>query len=192
MSQMNHLEQQAANRRAAWRWGSLIVGLLGLQVAGGVVAIILATGDESVAVVPNYHEKALNWDQEMAAQAASAALGWRCEVTPDQGESVPCGIRITLTNRDGMPVEVESGELRLYRHVRASDVRQVPIPAGKFALLEIADCFEAAGIWQVMLDLRCEHGERFLHSQEILVGSSVAAESDRRPAQAKTSARSGG
>lgn len=187
---MNQLELQQANRRAAWRWGSLIVGLLGLQVAGGVVAIILATGDESVAVVPNYHEKALNWDQEMAAQAASAALGWKCDVTTLDGQSVPSGVRITLTNRDGMPVVVESGELRIYRHVRASDVSHVPIPAGKFALLEIADCFDAAGIWQVMLDLRCEHGDRFLHSQEILVGSSNAAAGANQPAPSTTAANS--
>ena len=68
-----------------------------------------------------------------------------------------------------MPVEVESGELRLYRHVRASDIKQVPIPAGKFAMLELPGCFDAAGLWQVMLDLNCENGDRFLHSQELKV-----------------------
>ena len=166
---MNPTEIQKANRRAAWRWGSLVVGLLGLQVAGGVVAIILATGDESVAVVPNYHEKALNWDAEMAAQAASAALGWHCEVMQINNEATPSGLRLTLTDRQGMPVLVESGELRLYRHFRASDVRQVPIPSGKFSKLELPRCFDAIGLWQVMLDLKCENGDRFLHSQELVV-----------------------
>ncbi len=145
---------------------------MGLQVAGGVVAIILATGDESVAVVPNYHEKALNWDAEMAAQAASAALGWQCEVSQINKQTIPSGLRITLTDREGKPVLVQSGELRLYRHVRASDVREVPIPMGKFAMLELPDCFNAVGLWQVMLDLKCENGDRFLHSQELVVEKS--------------------
>ena len=61
-------ETQKANRRAAWRWGGFVVGLLSLQVAGGITAIVLATGDESVAVVPNYHEKSLQWDAEVAVR----------------------------------------------------------------------------------------------------------------------------
>lgn len=160
---------QRANRRAAWRWGSLVVGLLSLQVAGGIVAIILASSDESVAVVPNYHEKALNWDAEMAAQAASAALGWRCEVSQIGGTAEPGGLRITVTDREGKPVAVRSGALRLYRHIRAADVRRLPLPAGQFALLELSDCFDAPGLWQVMLELRGDGGETFLHSQELMV-----------------------
>ncbi len=171
-AELGPAEYRRANRRAAWRWGSFVVGLLGLQVAGGIVAIILATGDESVAVVPNYHEKALNWDAEMAAQAASAALGWKCEVSQIRDVPNRSGLRITLTDREGLPVVVKSGALRLYRHVRASDVRQVPIPPGKFARLEIADCFDQVGLWQVMLDLNGENGERFLHSQELSVTQS--------------------
>ena len=166
---MNQTELQRANRRAAWRWGSLIVGLLGLQVAGGVIAILLATGDESVAVVPNYHEKALNWDREIAAQAASAALGWKCDVAPTGAGSLPAGLRIALTNREGNPVQVVSGTLRLYRHARANDVRELPIRPGEFSLVELPGCFEVAGLWQVILELRGDRGERFMHSQEVQV-----------------------
>lgn len=166
---MNQLEIQKANRRAAWRWGALIVGLLGLQVLGGVAAIVLASGDKSVAVVPNYHEKALHWDDEMAAQAASAALGWRCHVDAVGEASGPTGLRITLTDRQGAPVMVRSGTLRFYHHARAAEVRQLPIPRGKFSSMDLPGCFAAPGLWQVMLDLQCDNGDRFLHSQELRV-----------------------
>jgi nitrogen fixation protein FixH len=165
-------EVQQASRRAAWRWGALIVALLGLQVAGGVIAIVLASGDESVAIVPSYHEKALNWDAEMAAQAASVALGWQCEVSQIAGEALPAGLRIQITDGQGVPVAVRSGELSLYRHYRAADVRSVAIPAGQIDGLEIPDCFDAPGLWQVMLELKGENGGRFLHSQELFVGRS--------------------
>jgi len=166
---MSSTEVQKANRRAAWRWGSLVVGLLGLQVLGGIVAIILATGDESVAVVPNYHEKALRWDEEVAAQAASAALGWQCDVHPIEQGSLPAGLKVSLTTREGAPVVVTSGSLRFYRHARASDVQEVPIPTGTFAAMELPGCFQVAGLWQIMLDLKTDSGDRFLFSKELLV-----------------------
>jgi nitrogen fixation protein FixH len=168
-------ETQQASRRAAWRWGALVVGLLGLQVAGGVIAIMLASSDQSVAIVPSYHEKALNWDAEMAAQAASAALGWQCNVSQTDGEAMPAGLRIHIIDRQGVPVSVDSGELSLYRHVRAADVRKVAIPSGQIIGMEIPACMEAPGRWQVMLDLKSANGDRFLHSQELFVGRDGSA-----------------
>ncbi len=171
---MNQAELKIANRRAAIRWGSFVVGLLSLQVLGGIFAIMLATGDESVAVVPNYHQKALNWDQEVEALAASAALGWKCDVSEtgmgqDASGHDASGLRITLVDRDGEPVQVVSGELKYYRHVRAGDERSVAIPAGSFALMELPNCFEAPGLWQVSIALEGVDGEKFLHSQELTV-----------------------
>ncbi len=59
---LNRDELEQAERRARHFWVSLIVGLLGLQVAGGITAIFLSVGDPSMAIVPNYHQAALNWD----------------------------------------------------------------------------------------------------------------------------------
>ena len=90
---MNNTDPAVANRRAAWRWGTLVVGMLSLQVVLGVAAVFLATGDESVAVIPNYYDKALAWDQQMAQQQASESLGWDVEMLEtDYGKmgSGPC------------------------------------------------------------------------------------------------------
>jgi hypothetical protein len=167
-----------ANRRAAWQWGSFVVGLLGLQVAGGVMAIMLATGDQSVAVVPDYHQKALDWDKEIALQSASRSLGWICEVSQidsvssDQATSdspASPGLRIMLSDRQGEAITVASGELRFYRHARAADVQRVGIPAGTSGPLELENCFDADGLWQVMIDVTDREGNRFAHSDELVV-----------------------
>lgn len=160
---------QDANRRAAWRWGSLIVGLLSLQVAGGIAAIVLASGDPSVGIVPDYHEKALHWDDEVALQTASQALGWDCEISQLDDSSSVAGLRITLTDRETKPVELASGELTIYRHVRASDVRRVKIPSGAIGMIELGGCFDADGLWQVTIDVSDRAGNRFVHSREINV-----------------------
>ena len=162
---------QEANRRAAWRWGGLVVSLLGLQVIGGILAIMLATGDASVAVVPDYHQKALDWDNQVALRSASRALGWTCEVSQIEQSQGVAGLRIRLADRNGKPIDLSSGELQIYRHARASEVRRIKIPAGSVGLLELGQCFDATGLWQVSLDVNDRSGNRFTHSSELDVGS---------------------
>lgn len=58
-----------SNRWAAWRWGSLVVGMLGLQLVLGFVAVSLATNNDAAAVIPNYYEKSLQWDDDRAKLA---------------------------------------------------------------------------------------------------------------------------
>ena len=177
-------ETHEANRRAAWRWGAFVVGMLGLQVAGGVMAIMLATGDQSVAVVPDYHQKALRWDEEVALRQASRSLGWTCEVDyRTAGGSRPATLQFALTDRGGVPVKIASGELKIYRHARAADVRVVPIPRDSIAVIELADCFDEAGLWQVSVDMQDHAGNRFVDSRELDVrlGASRIADSSRSP-----------
>jgi hypothetical protein len=162
-------QQHDANRRAAIRWGAFVVGLLSLQVAGGAFAIFLATSDESVAVVPNYHQQALNWDQHVALRNASTKLGWNAAMSQFDGETGVAGLRIHLRNRDGGPVEIESGEIEIYRHARAGAVRRVAIPAGAADSIDLGQCFDTSGLWQVAIDVTDSDGNRFLDSQEMYV-----------------------
>ena len=162
-------QQHDANRRAAIRWGAFVVGLLSLQVAGGAFAIFLATSDESVAIVPNYHQQALNWDQHVALQSASTKLGWNAAMSQFDGETGVAGLRIRLRDRDGGPVEIASGEIEIYRHARAATVRRVAIPAGAADSIDLGQCFDASGLWQVAIDVTDSDGNRFVDSQEIYV-----------------------
>ena len=162
-------ETHDANRRAAWRWGTFVVSLLGLQVVGGMMALMLATGDESVAVVPDYHQKALHWDDEIALQTASRGLGWICAMSQIDETSTVAGLRIVLADRHAKPIELAFGELQIYRHARAANVRRVRIPAGLFELLELSGCFDAEGRWQVSIDVTDREGHRFAYSRELYV-----------------------
>lgn len=158
-----------ANRRAAWRWGGFVVGLLGLQVAGGIFAIMLATGDKSVAVVPDYHQKALQWDKQVALQEASKQLGWTLSVDVTSTRQEHPGMTLLLADRNGAPVILDQGEIQIYRHVRASDVRSVALPKGTTGPIELTDCFTSPGLWQVSIDVTDNQGNRFTDSQEVTV-----------------------
>jgi len=166
---------QAANRRAAWRWGGLIVGLLGLQVTGGVTAVVLSSNDPTVGIVPDYHQKALHWDDEVALREASRALGWKCDVSQIDEASTVAGLRVTITDRDTTPVELAEGELTIYRHARASEVSRVRLPAGVIGMIKLDSCFDADGLWQVSIDVTDRNGNRFVHSSELNITLSKAS-----------------
>ncbi len=162
-------DRQVANRKAALRWGGFVVGLLSLQVIGGVFAILLATGDESVAIVPNYHQKALHWDEQVAIATASSRLGWIAQMDPTHLHRGAAGLRIRLRDQGGQLVEIEAGEIEIYRHIRAADVRRVKIPGGSVGAIDLDPCFDAGGLWQVALDVSDAQGNRFVDSQQINV-----------------------
>lgn len=154
--------QAGANRKAAWLWGSLIVGLLSLQVAVGVVAIVLATGDPSVAIVPDYYEKALNWDDEKAMLSASDKLGWNFELSVSSGADLQGQRTIVVTLRDqaGVGIENAAVKLSIYHHARAADLRQIPLRAHGGGHYSGLAAIQRGGNWEVELTaIRPAQGE---------------------------------
>src|SRR6056297_599142 len=117
---MNIEQARIENRRAAWRWGSLVVGMLTVQVVAGAFAIRLATRDPSVAVVPDYYQKALDWDDHVALRRASQKLGWDVLLQQIDLDKPYSGLQIDVVDRSGRPVPLKSGSVRLYSHVRAN------------------------------------------------------------------------
>ncbi|MDG2223838.1 MAG: FixH family protein [Rubripirellula sp.] len=175
---MNESDFQTANRRAAWKWGSLVVGLLGLQVAGGIFAIMLATGDESVAVVPDYHQKALQWDEKRAVKRASDQLGWQCviEALPVSEGRGFAGLTAALKDDQGEIIKAKQGTLRWFRHTRANSVQQIPIPGGPLTAMRLEDCFDANGLWDVTIDVTDLDGNRFTQTATLNITEVVASE----------------
>lgn len=171
MSPSNNQEQpmdaesmRRSNRRAAWFWGGLVVCFLTAQVAVGVVAIVLATGDPSVAIEPDYYEKALNWDKHVAEKEASDRLGWSCaiEVVPTQEASPTHQLLIHMNDRSGQSVEDLKGKVKLYHHARAAEIQSLAIKPLSPGLYVVAAQMERTGLWQIELDLEGNAGERFL------------------------------
>lgn len=59
---------------------AVVLGLLGGHMLFIMIAITLATGDPSFAVVPDYYQKGVDYDERKALLTQSAALGWSVEV----------------------------------------------------------------------------------------------------------------
>jgi nitrogen fixation protein FixH len=115
----------------------------------------------------------------VAQRAASQALGWTVDVSERNQAAGRSGLRITLADRNGQPIDILSGELEFYRIARASDVRRVKVPPGSYGTLELSDCFEVRGRWQVMLDLTDRQENRFTSSHELYVRAAGPMDSDQ-------------
>jgi nitrogen fixation protein FixH len=157
---MNRDELQRANRFAAYRWGSLIIAFLGGQVAIGVAAIVLASSDPSVAVVPGYHQQAVLWDKSVELRENSRAMGWTVQ---HHVKRTSDGHRLTWTirDRDGVEVPNVRGSVLLYHHAHASDAMTVQLDD-----LPNGIVLQPAGLWQVEMTLsQADESKPFFDSQ---------------------------
>lgn len=152
-------EFKAIERRARRFWVSVIVGFLSLQVVIGVASIVLALGDPSVAVVPNYHQAALDWDVTHRARQLTDELGWQIDYNIVPAEQAgKRSLLVTVLDRYGKPISGLRVSAKVYRHARGAEV-------DKFQLRTVADGNYQAdtrlsekGLWQIELIFEGEHG----------------------------------
>jgi nitrogen fixation protein FixH len=158
--------------RAAWAWGSFVTGFLVLQLVAGGLAIALASRDPSVAVMPDYHQKALRWDEEVASRQRSMALRWQTEVTvtpvPNQPQVRHLAVRVV--DSSGQPVTGGSAELSFFHHTRAGDFASRPLSETEPGVYSAALPISRDGLWDFDFTLSRNADERFRDSQTIELG----------------------
>lgn len=141
------------NTRRFLMMPAIVLGLLGGHVVFVLIAITIATGDRSFAVVPDYYQKAVAHDDRKAELSASAELGWQLELRP--ADSVDTtghrGVVVLLRDHEGLPVTGAEVGVSAYHYARASE----PIA---FELTELlpgqysgSAAVERAGFWQFEL-----------------------------------------
>jgi len=173
--------------KAAWIWGSVVVAFLLLQLAIGAAAFILAGGDPSVAVMPDYHQRALNWDDEVARRDLSDSLRWRA--TLDYGDPIDAATRpvsIRVVDSSGDAVTGGQAELLFFHHTRAGEVMTMPLverdPGQYAAALPIVK----PGLWDLEFTLARGDGERFLDRRTIDVKTTGGKAPDGKVSDAIT------
>ena len=97
-------------------WPFAIAGLLAAHVGAMVLAVQIAGRSGGHALLPEYRDRALDWDAARAAAAASEALGWTLDVAPAALGDGAGLRRVTLTLRDsaGDPVVGADVQVRCY------------------------------------------------------------------------------
>lgn len=101
---------------------AVVIGLLGGHMLFIFTAIAIGTGDPSFAVVPDYYQKAVDYDERKALLAQSDKLGWSIDVSPGN-EADAIGQRdliVQLRDASGQPVRDAVMKIDGFHQARAS------------------------------------------------------------------------
>ncbi|MEM1354789.1 MAG: FixH family protein [Planctomycetota bacterium] len=168
---------EAIPRGRVWVMPAVIFGLLGGQMIFITTAITLATGDRSFAVVPDYYQKAVDWDEHRADLLASEQMGWTLEVLPGESPDEFGKRPLLILVRDAEDQAIRGARVRVayFHHARAGDHHSVELaevlPGHYAAEAQIA----RHGRWQ--FDVEVERGaQRFVASVQQHVPKSREAE----------------
>ncbi len=157
---LNRDELELAERRARHFWVSLIVGLLGLQVAGGITAIFLSVSDPAMAIVPNYHQAALNWDASHRAHQLTQQLGWQIHPTVGARDDAAGSrtVSFEFLDKAGQPVSGLNIGASIYHHARGAVVERLRLTETQAGVYAAESRLERSGLWQVSLQIEGAHG----------------------------------
>ena len=131
-------------------WPMFIVGLLSMSVATVVITVVAARSDGGPQVIDDYYQKAVNWDETAALQAASDALGWQADIVipSSPGNATASPVEIILLDREGQPITDAQGTIRASRPHRADVVAERPLTVTETpGLYREAFPINQAGLW---------------------------------------------
>lgn len=173
LSRDEQLRREMKAEKAAMRqWTTFILCLLFGGVGMWIYAAYRAVNDETMAIVPDYHEKALKWDEHLAIQQASNRLQWTTHllVSPDRDAEGKRTITLFLRDAQAQPVAKAEGQVRLYHHARGKSTQTVDFKEIEPGTYEGKASIDRNGSWQFEISLQRE-GDRFEKSfvQEIEV-----------------------
>jgi nitrogen fixation protein FixH len=106
------------------RWILIVVGLLVGNAVAAFALIGYAGGDTARRVVPHYYERAVAYDETMAAEAASAKLGWTTDVQVRGRE-----VELTVRDHAGAPVAGATAVVRALPRAHADEQAEVTLVA---------------------------------------------------------------
>ena len=113
----------AKEKRAQYAWTAAIVGFFLIQGILWAVAISLTASDQSHAVVEDYDQLGLNWEQEKQLQLASKRLGWQAIIAVDEKGDIRRNHPLTLSisDKNGRPISRAAIKLKAFHRGRAAN-----------------------------------------------------------------------
>jgi nitrogen fixation protein FixH len=154
---------------AATRWIAIVVGLLIGNAVAVAILIKVSGGDTRHRVLPDYYQRAADWDATMHEAQASADLGWRADLAVRGRE-----LTVTVVDRGGAPVTDAAVELtavprgRVDATVTAIGVAVAP------GVYRVALTGHRGGLHDVALRV-VRGGERFVADRLIDVGAGAGS-----------------
>jgi nitrogen fixation protein FixH len=143
-------------KRAGRRWIVAVVGLLILQMGLTLYGVGYAIrGGKSAAVEDDYYNKALHWDDHEALVRASAALGWKAQVTVGDAATTEGdhALMIQLNDATGKALEGAQINVAYFHHAAPLDLQQVTLKATGGGMYAASAPLKREGIWEFRITI---------------------------------------
>jgi nitrogen fixation protein FixH len=135
--------------RRGLRWPIAVAAILAATVGANIYVAVLANDDPSFAIEPNYYQRAIHWDDEMAQARRNDALGWHLAPTlaPIAGGRALLVVR--LTDAGGATIQDAAIRVAAFHNARAGDVRDADLHPRGDGSYAAAIAMQRAGQWEL-------------------------------------------
>jgi nitrogen fixation protein FixH len=146
----------------------IVVGILGTSWIVCGITVYAAVTDESFAIEDDYYERAVTWDETMAAKRASAALGWSATMTVSAADphTNRRWLTVSVVDAAGEPVALDGAQAVAFHHARRGEAREVKLRSTGDGTAAGELGVGADGLWQVRLRA-VRAGDVFLDTQDV-------------------------
>jgi nitrogen fixation protein FixH len=142
-----------------WYWPLVIVGLLVGSAGANIAFMLIATGDPTFAVEPDYYRKAIDWDTTMAQEARNAELGWSVSAQLERAARSGQGRLVArVTDRAGAPVAGARVVVDAFPSARAGEVVAAALEPEGDGVYAAGMPLGRPGLWE--LRVRVTRGEQ--------------------------------
>jgi len=171
---MSNANSERPQRKKAYFFPALVVGLLLLQIGLCGIGFYMATRSNANVVENDYYDKALHWDQQVAAEQASAALGWKPSINISQQSDMQGNRTFVLELKDRMGKPVTDAKIRMifFHHAHARQVETVDLRDQGNGFYSATIPIARPGLWEFRMV--AERGnEKFVKRETIVLGETV-------------------
>lgn len=141
--------------RRGTRWPVAVGLILGTCVAANIWIIRLANADPSFAIEPNYYQKALHWDDELAQRERNRALAWQLTpslstISADSGAE----LRVALRDLTGAPLTDAAVTVHAMHNARAGEPLDAELRRTGSGDYVARLPMKRPGLWELRFDVR--------------------------------------
>lgn len=169
--------------KKGWYWPWIIIALLVATAAGQGVMLYAATHDPSMAIEPDYYRKAVDWDTQMAQDAANRSLGWTARASIGGVDASGSEVVVALADAEGLPVAGARVRVAAIHNLDGARHVEGTLTEGAGRTYTARLPLHRAGLWELRVDA-VRGADRFTASLR-----AEAALAPARPARVLTSPR---
>lgn len=149
------LNGHARPSRVGRFWPVAIFALLGMNAAIVAVTIVFASSDPSVAVEPDYYNKALNFEQTIQQRDTNARLGWNAsaQLLAPTADATP-RLCVRLTDRAGAPIDGADVDAVAFAVLRSGQRQTLTLGRTEPGVYTAPIALATSGKWTVRVTAR--------------------------------------